>query len=584
VLDDGNGEPVRRARVTGRVTGSSYDYSTLTDEDGRWSLSGLPAGRYSLTVSKPAYITTYHGSLRPGRPPGSPVSVGESARVTDLVTRLQRGGVISGSVLDETGQPLTRANLQVWQVQMSGTERRLAPVQGSTSPVFAQIVTDDRGEYRIYGLPEGTFYVSATVPMPTTPDIRRLAPEELKAIESEAGRAAQSAGAVFQPMTGRPVGFAPIFHPSAVVVDAAAGIVLAPGMERAGVDIVARLVPTSVIRGRVVGPDGQPPTGVRLMLATYQSGGITIGGFSQRVVAVAADGTFTTESLSPARYTLWARGLPSTATLPASGPPPGIVTSVLNGVPVSTTGSLPLFGDEDVDVTGDELPEVILRLEEGAKVSGTVVFEGDAPRPALENVRLSLSALSPSRMASGGGSSNPQADGTFAIQYVPPGEYRANAFLGFTSVPSGGTGSWAVKSILYQGRDVLDQPFEVRQGVNVEGLTAVFTTKMPELSGTITDAAGRPVPDLMIVLFSANRADWRTGSRRNLPGVQPDTAGRFLFGSVPPGDYYLAAVATADRNDLADASFLEAVVPAAIKVTIADGEKKVQDLRIAGGK
>jgi protocatechuate 3,4-dioxygenase beta subunit len=573
VLDELNGGPVRRARVMLRASNSMHDYSTLTDEDGLWRLNALPAGRFTLTVSKAGYVTAYFGSTRAGRGPGSPVAVAEGAQVTGLVVRMARGAVITGTVTDESGQPVAGAPLRVWQLQTSGEDRRIVGMAGS--PLASnQFSTDDRGDYRVYGLAEGTYYVSAAVTQAATPDIRLQSAADFRAIDNEAratGTTAAAGGATtFQPMPGRAVGFAPVFHPSAVMVDTAAGITLTPGLERAGVDIVMRFVPTTVVRGRLIAPDGQPPSQKRLMLTTYESGGISTGGFSQSVVPVEADGGFATNSLAPGRYTLWARGAPAGAVPPAGGA-------------AATTSSLPLFADVTVEVTGDELPEVTLRLAEGSSVRGRIIFEGDVPPPDASTIRFALSALSPTRMASGGASASPSADGTFTLSHVPPGEYRASAFVG-NLITSGRTNPWILKSARYQERDVVDTPFEVRSGADIEGLTVVMTNKMPEVSGTITDATGRPVPDLTIVLFSASRAEWRSGSRRILPGVQPDNAGRFVFAAVPAGEYYLAAVASADRTDLADPLFLEAIVPAAVRITVADGERKVQDLRIAGGK
>ena len=66
-------------------------------------------------------------------------------------------------------------------------------------------------------------------------------------------------------------------------------------------------------------------------------------------------------------------------------------------------------------------------------------------------------------------------------------------------------------------------------------------------------------------------------SRTKFPPQYARSAG---FDDLPSGEYYLAALTEADSDEWQAASFLSEVVPAAIKVTIGDGEKKVQDLRI----
>ena len=62
--------------------------------------------------------------------------------------------------------------------------------------------------------------------------------------------------------------------------------------------------------------------------------------------------------------------------------------------------------------------------------------------------------------------------------------------------------------------------------------------------------------------------------------VKPGTDGRFVFGDLPAGEYYLAALTDLDPIDWQTPAFLEQVVPAGVRVRVGEGEKKVQDLRI----
>ena len=105
-----------------------------------------------------------------------------------------------------------------------------------------------------------------------------------------------------------------------------------------------------------------------------------------------------------------------------------------------------------------------------------------------------------------------------------------------------------------------------------------------ELSGTLYDGAGRPTSDLSMILFAADRAHWYQGSRRLRQPVRPASSGRFSVSGLAPGEYYLAALTDFDPNDWYDPEFLEQVVPGAIKVTLTAGERKTQDLKLAGGK
>lgn len=83
-----------------------------------------------------------------------------------------------------------------------------------------------------------------------------------------------------------------------------------------------------------------------------------------------------------------------------------------------------------------------------------------------------------------------------------------------------------------------------------------------------------------MVAFPADRRLWP--SVRRIQSVRPGVDGAFAIRGLPAGEYMLAALADVDLVDLKDTAFLEQIVPAAIRVTLADGEKKVQDLTIAG--
>jgi hypothetical protein len=84
------------------------------------------------------------------------------------------------------------------------------------------------------------------------------------------------------------------------------------------------------------------------------------------------------------------------------------------------------------------------------------------------------------------------------------------------------------------------------------------------------------------VVFATDRAAWFAGSRRVVEAhVASD--GQFTIQGLPAGEYYIAALTDVNATELSDPVFLEAVVPSALRLTLADGEQKVQDLTLAGG-
>jgi hypothetical protein len=82
-----------------------------------------------------------------------------------------------------------------------------------------------------------------------------------------------------------------------------------------------------------------------------------------------------------------------------------------------------------------------------------------------------------------------------------------------------------------------------------------------------------------VIAFSTDRSHWQPGSRRIL-SARPATDGSFLFSDLPAGEYFIAALSDLDPLEWQESAFLAQVVPAALKVTLVEGEKKRQDLRV----
>jgi hypothetical protein len=115
---------------------------------------------------------------------------------------------------------------------------------------------------------------------------------------------------------------------------------------------------------------------------------------------------------------------------------------------------------------------------------------------------------------------------------------------------------------------------------NVDDLVLTFTDRRSELAGTLQSATGLPAPEYFVVAFPAERSLWLPESRR-IKSARPDTAGAFSLRDLPGGDYLLAALTDLEPVDLEDSAFLEELAAQAVAVRIVDGERTVQDLRIA---
>jgi hypothetical protein len=187
------------------------------------------------------------------------------------------------------------------------------------------------------------------------------------------------------------------------------------------------------------------------------------------------------------------------------------------------------------------------------------------------------------------------AGGRFTIAGVSPGRYTLSATVlapGQTT-PDGGLGrggrgaqatnsGWTLKSAVVDGLDILDFPVDVGPNQNLSNVLVTFTNRTQELSGTIQDAAGRPTSDFTIIVFATDNRYWLPQSRR-IASARPGTDGRFLVRGLPAGDYRLTAVTDVEPGEWYDPAFLSQVGASSIPVSLVEGDRKVQDIRLAGG-
>src|SRR3954470_19541423 len=148
------GAVVRRAQV--RISGPDIGTKTaLTDAQGRFEFRDLPAGRFNVSVSKASFVTMQYGQNRPFEP-GRPIELGDGQAMEKADITLPRGSVLAGRVIDESGEAVAEAEVQAMRMQFQNGKRRLV-ASGRTG------TTNDLGQFRIYGLPPGEYYVTASL-------------------------------------------------------------------------------------------------------------------------------------------------------------------------------------------------------------------------------------------------------------------------------------------------------------------------------------------------------------------------------------------------------------------------------------
>ena len=558
--DSAEPKPLRRARVTLSGGELIVGRTILTDDDGSFSFDGLPAGRYTVGAVKDAYVPFNFGAKRPGRP-GAPIALrGEEQR--RVVIALPRGAAITGIITDPEGQP---AAVQVmaltWRFLGALGERRLVPASTAVYP------TDDRGVYRIFGLPAGEYIIVARRlgRRPGDDDLQMLSSAEVKrALADVAATASRPlartpgptaftftppppAAALVDPP--RRVGFAQIFYPGTAAVAQAKRISVAAGEERAAVDFQLDYVPTAAVQGIVVTAGDSGSAEVVLT----QSAPAMPGESAVRRTRTLADGRFSFNGIPPGDYTVTARLTPFPRRDATSMPPT-------------------LWAATDVAINGQDIPDLVLTPQPGFTIQGRIEFEGSTNRPRLPERRLYLPlSLHPNGIFVP--SVQPEPDGRFIVDSLPPGEFNASTLQGVRTP----LGSWWLKSAILNGRDILDEPLQVRQ--SEVDLVVTFSDRASELTGTVTGADGQPISTVVIVV-STDRRSWFFNSRR-IAAARADAQGRYSIRNLPPGSYFVVQTDELENGEWFDTAVLESLTGIAARIDLAEYEKKAHDIKVA---
>jgi carboxypeptidase family protein len=550
VMSAETGAPVRRAQV--RIIGPDISSKTaMTDADGRYEFRDLPGGRFNLSVTKSGFVTVQYGQTRPYES-GKTIEVVEAQVLDKADIAMPRGSVISGRVLDEFGDPVADAMVNAMRSAWTGGRRRLQPT-GRTGQ------TNDLGQYRIYGLPPGDYYVSATL----RGGDGMMMDMAMVAAMSGGGGGATSAG----PTGSNPnSGYAPTYFPGTTNGADAQRITLAVGQEAQSTDFALLPVRLAKITGVVISSDGKPVEGsiINVIPKSGEAGMMMMLGSAGRTDK---NGSFTLSNIAPGDYTLQTRAMQ----IMTSGAGDNMTFSMRVGGPDggdAEVGSLP------VTVSGEDLANVVILTSKGATASGRLSFEGGTKPANLAGIRITSSAAdgdSPGVFAMGGGSGAVKADGTFELRGL-----TGTRVIRAGGLPSG----WMLKSVNVNGTDVTDAGLEFKPGEAVAGVEVVLTSKVTEVSGTVKGSNGQPVKDYTLVVFSDEPQRWAVPFSRYVASARPNQEGRFEFKSLPAGGYYAIATEYIAQGEWGDPDVLERLKAKATKFSLNEGESRTLELTL----
>ena len=525
------GAPVRKATVRlipQRQGANEEAQTTNTDVEGRFRFGEVLAGQYLLMVSHPSFVSS--GDSRAARSTMM-YTLAPGQEVKDVVVRLIPGAVLRGRVTDEDGDPVAQVQVEVLHTKKSGPPGQ-DPRQAEMQLHAGSGNTDDQGEFRVFSLSPGRYYVKVIPPM------------EGPSVRPPSGKTEQQA-------------YVPTYYPGTTSRETATAVDLRGGDETT--------VNIPLVRATLY-----PVTGTLRSAA----GGVVMNG-----VVIA------TQSMNPAAQTRVREGKFELRV------PAGHYSLMAMGIEEGfSPGQRPPSTHRVIDVPEGGLRnvELILGASKGsaADVSGRIRAEAGA-LPQGHSLYVVLQPMNSQKSdpeeeqdifgesTQGGGFALARADGTFEMKNVLPGTYEV--VLG---AQSSGLEDWYTKSIFVGPHDQLSS------GITVAGsalqLDVVVSAKGGTAEGTVKDRDQHAAANAKVVLVP----DAVRSKRRSLyQTAQTDQKGQFSLRGVEPGAYTVYAWDNLETGQpWFDADAMKQLKDDGVPVTIRAGEKTHADVQLVANQ
>jgi protocatechuate 3,4-dioxygenase beta subunit len=480
VLTAVEGAPLKSSRVVllqENAGSHPQAFAANTDSDGRFEIKKVTPGQYNFITSHAGYIAQQYKAKGIGG--GAMLTLAPGQEVNDALFRLVRAAVVTGRVVDESGEPMPRVAVTALR-KLSAEEKEDWGPQARKEELIASTgaMTDDRGEYRIFGLKPGEYYVKA-------------AESDMPGFFGMSGEDDSMSWNVRNILGSQ---YAPVFYPGVLQVDQAQPVALGPG-EEVEADFALRHVKTVEVAGHVITSDGRPATHAYVQLYVPE------GGWSGELNAsTSATGEFTIKGVPPGSYILSAQ---------------------------ESDQDIRHVTKQKLEVGNDNIDSVVIAFGKGTTVRGRIVPTSTGVN-ALDRIRIHLESTSESDTASFG-FALVKRDGSFEITEVPNGNYELRVY--------GMELGWYVKSARLGAEDVLQKGLEVEKGSSSGTLEIVLSSGTAELEGSVTEH-DKPVAGAQVRV----KPDPETlYNRMRSTSASTDQNGHFTFNTLPPGKYRITA-------------------------------------------
>ena len=520
-------------------TGSnpSEEISVSADFQGRFIINDLDAGEFLMEVAANGYVRQEYGQRFAGEP-GKPLNLAAGQSVKNVVIGLTPAGYVNGSIRNDTGGPAVGLQIQLLRARYSAFGQRTLRSVGATT-------TNDRGEYRLYWVTPGRYYLTARAAGLIPLGFDRGSPNAVQ--ES-------------YPLT---------YYPGVLDIQEAAAIEVQPGVNLTAIDFTVSRQQPYKIRGRVIDSrSGQRPGAVTIRILSESPDGesetiaLSSGGFTVNASYNATDGTFEIRNVAPGSYVVKAEIL-------------GTNQDALTSTVPSASAS--------VMVSNSDISGLMLNVLPPVSISGHLMIEGRELSTMQDFERIRVRLIPADRLARLALPSSPQSqtvnpDGTFGIDNVKPGQYQVLVCMGLGSDPffcARNTPDFYLKDARFDHTDVLNTPLQFA-GIAPTPLDIVLSRKPGRIEGVVVNNKHDPVAGIRTILIPDQNRD-RIGLYKF---AETDQSGRFTIRGITPGAYKVFAWEALEEFAYFDSDLMQRFEPYGTSIRVSESDELPTEVKL----
>jgi len=577
---------IRKAECT-RAGGEAM--TTTAGPDGKFSFKQVRAGNWCIGAAKAGgALSPAEYRMRGYKGRGVVVAVADNQQVTDIKLMMPQTGSISGRVLDSDGEPMGHARVQAMEAFYQGGQKRLYTLN--------IVQTNDQGEFSLFWLPPGEYYVAAVPEDPMRQNVTfSVAPPGI------GGHRSDSLPPVVVRKNLADGGFTedvykPVYYGGGPDPQRASKIEVRPGSNNAiELSFAGAQTRSFHIRGRAMnGVTGQPAEGTQIRLIPRDWTATAVVPYS----SVDKNGNFDIKGVAPGSYALYAAGSTRDPNAPTQAQLQGLTTATIQQLiqqGINPGGAIPIGARLPIEMGNQNLENVALNLLPGGTLTGEFIFEGslasDLTPQQKASFRVNLVREPEIPGATLGGASNGglaanSPDTSFRIQSVFPGDFRVtvspliNPFS--WNAPADPIQNAFVKAIRLGSADVLGDGLHLSSN-NPEQRLQVVLGVGGKLEGSVLNERSESMANVKVALVPDFAYRKRDDLYRN---TVTDGSGKFKLQGLAPGDYRVLAFEDIPDGAWQDADVLRNVEARGKMVRITEGGQTttVEVVAIPGGR